>query len=82
MNVQSSVLLSAECGHRTWKLRPASAWRHAKEILIHTSDRIGDWQQRSAERRMLMTLDERVLGDLGLSRDSADAEASKPFWQV
>jgi uncharacterized protein YjiS (DUF1127 family) len=43
---------------------------------------VGAWQQRSAERRMLMTLDERVLGDLGLNRDSVDAEASKPFWKM
>ena len=82
MNVQSSVLHSVGCEHRIWKLRPASPWQNAKEILIHAFDQIGDWQQRSAERRMLMTLDERVLGDLGLSRDSVDAEASKPFWKV
>lgn len=82
MSVQSSVLMSAGCGHRIWKQHPASVWHHTKEILIRAFDRIGDWQQRSAERRMLMTLDDRVLGDLGLSRDSVDAEASKPFWKV
>jgi len=82
MNVQSSVLLNTGCGHRIGNQRPASAWHHAKEILIYSLDRVGEWQQRSAERRMLMTLDERVLGDLGLNRDSVDAEASKPFWRV
>lgn len=82
MNAQSSVLLHAECGHRIGTQRPASPWRNAKEILIQALDRVGDWHQRAAERRMLMTLDARVLGDLGLNRDSVDAEASKPFWRV
>jgi len=82
MNVQSSVLLHAECEHRIGQQLPASLWRSAKEILILALDRVGDWHQRAAERRMLMRLDDRVLGDLGLNRDSVDAEASKPFWKV
>ena len=82
MNGQSSVLLNPGCGHLIGRQRPASSWHHAKAILIQTLDRVGDWHQRAAERRMLMTLDDRVLGDLGLNRDSVDAEASKPFWKV
>jgi uncharacterized protein YjiS (DUF1127 family) len=82
MNGQSSVLLNAGCGHRIGQRHPASLWHHAKEILIHALDAVGDWQERAAERHRLMTLDERALGDLGLNRDSVDAEASKPFWRV
>lgn len=38
------------------------------------------WQRRHQERRFLMTLDERTLKDIGLTRADIDAEASKPFW--
>jgi len=82
MNGQSSVLLNPGCGHLIGRQRPASSWHHAKEILIHALDALGDWQERAAERRALMTLDDRALHDLGLNRGSADAEASKPFWRL
>ena len=82
MNGQSSVLLNAGCGHRIGQQRPASQWHRAKEILIRALDLIGDWQERVTERHRLMTLDDRALGDLGLNRGSADAEACKPFWRA
>ena len=82
MTAQSSVLLNADCGLRTEQEPATSLWCRTQEIFIRTLDRLGEWQQRAAERRMLMTLDDRVLGDLGLNRDSVDAEASKPFWKM
>jgi uncharacterized protein YjiS (DUF1127 family) len=82
MNGQSSVLPNPGFGHRIGRQLPASPWNHAKEILIHALDALGDWQVRAAERRTLMTLDDRALHDLGMNRGSADAEASKPFWRL
>jgi uncharacterized protein YjiS (DUF1127 family) len=43
--------------------------------------RMTEWQQRVAGRRELMSLTERDLRDIGISRSDAEAEASKPFWQ-
>lgn len=39
------------------------------------------WQDRVSGRRHLMALDERTLGDLGLSRCDAEREGAKPFWR-
>jgi uncharacterized protein YjiS (DUF1127 family) len=43
--------------------------------------RFSEWQQRSAGRRELMSLTERDLRDIGISRSEAEAEANKPFWE-
>jgi len=40
-----------------------------------------EWRRRSRSRRDLMTLNERELWDIRLSRSDAVQEASKPFWQ-
>jgi uncharacterized protein YjiS (DUF1127 family) len=39
-----------------------------------------DWQERERQRHHLRQLDDRLLGDIGLSRADAVREASKPFW--
>lgn len=39
------------------------------------------WQERHAQRRALLALDDDMLKDIGLSRAEAWQEASKPFWQ-
>jgi uncharacterized protein YjiS (DUF1127 family) len=43
--------------------------------------RIAQWRQRVAGRRELMTLTDRDLHDIGVTRSEAEAEASKPFWE-
>jgi uncharacterized protein YjiS (DUF1127 family) len=40
----------------------------------------GEWRRRSRSRRELMGLDEITLADVGLTRGTADMEATKPFW--
>jgi len=40
-----------------------------------------EWRRRSAERRALLTLDERDLHDIGITRADALWEAQKPFWR-
>ena len=42
------------------------------------------WNSRSQQRRTLGELveqDERMLRDIGVSREAARGEAAKPFWQ-
>ncbi len=39
------------------------------------------WRQRSKQRSALENLDNRLLNDIGLSREQAVKETSKPFWQ-
>ncbi|MGB0696668.1 MAG: DUF1127 domain-containing protein [Rhodospirillaceae bacterium] len=34
------------------------------------------------QRRDLASLDDRMLADIGYSRSEADAEASRPFWDL
>jgi len=38
------------------------------------------WYHRHKERAQLSYLDDRLLKDVGLSRDQVSAEVSKPFW--
>ena len=39
------------------------------------------WQQRAGQRRHLMELDDRMLGDIGLSRADVHREGTKAFWR-
>jgi uncharacterized protein YjiS (DUF1127 family) len=40
-----------------------------------------DWLARHNQRRALMALDERMLRDIGLTRDEVTREGSKPMWR-
>ncbi|MBI1776577.1 MAG: DUF1127 domain-containing protein [Proteobacteria bacterium] len=40
------------------------------------------WQRRASERRHLLSMDDRLLQDLGVSRLDVEFEASKPFWRA
>ena len=39
------------------------------------------WQERASQRRLLASLEDRMLKDVGISRADAEREASKPFWR-
>ena len=39
------------------------------------------WQDRAQERAHLASLEDHLLGDMGISRAQADHEAAKPFWR-
>ena len=41
-----------------------------------------EWRGRARSRNELMGLNDRVLQDIGVSRCTADFEASKPFWMA
>jgi uncharacterized protein YjiS (DUF1127 family) len=57
------------------------ASRDIEPLLIRVADRLADWQDRRAGRRLLMTLDDRALRDISLDRATADEEYRKPFWR-
>ena len=48
-------------------------WRIAARLL-----RLYD---RQSQRRALLELDDRMLADIGLSREQAQTEGRKPFWR-
>jgi uncharacterized protein YjiS (DUF1127 family) len=41
-----------------------------------------EWRQRARSRRELMSLDDRELWDVGLTRTDAGKECNKPFWHA
>lgn len=47
-------------------------------FLLHT---LKCWHQRTRQRTALAALDNRLLDDVGISRDEATREIHKPFWQ-
>jgi uncharacterized protein YjiS (DUF1127 family) len=40
------------------------------------------WLDRHHQRQSLLELDDHMLRDIGISRNDAEAEAKKPFWQL
>ncbi len=38
--------------------------------------------ERQRQRRALRQLDDRLLDDIGITREAAEREAAKPFWQA
>ena len=50
-------------------------------LMQRALDMLLTWQERERQRRQLMTLDTRILSDMGISRADAVAEYGKPFWR-
>lgn len=40
------------------------------------------WEERRRTRKALHELDDYLLKDLGLTREEAHREATRPFWQI
>ena len=57
-------------------LRSLSCW------LIRLLELPGNWRDRARQRRALLTLDDRLLSDIGVSRAEVDVEGEKPFWRA
>ena len=41
-----------------------------------------EWRRRAHSRREIVMLDDRTIGDLGISRSQVEFEAQKPFWRA
>ena len=50
-------------------------WSQVKHSFV-------EWRHRARSRAELETLSDRVLQDIGMSRCTANFEASKPFWMA
>ena len=68
----------------TCALRAARAPRRDRGLQKFASvavDRLLRWQELARQRRILLTLDERMLKDIGITRADAEHEAGRPFWR-
>jgi uncharacterized protein YjiS (DUF1127 family) len=65
----------------SWRQWLGTGFRKAGRDLLELFEVVAVWSQRARERRQLLTLDERMLKDIGASRVDAWQEASKPFWR-
>ena len=69
--------------------RAASNLNHASARFVHSVDaavenafdRFLAWQRRHKDRMHLLSLDDRMLRDIGVTLADVDREASKPFWR-
>lgn len=50
--------------------------------VIRLVDTVFEWNERDRQRRHLMSLDDQMLRDIGVSRTDAAREGRKPFWQA
>lgn len=41
-----------------------------------------EWQRRAEMRQRMLRLDDRMLDDIGVTREQVETEAGKPFWKA
>ncbi len=64
------------------RLAFVAAWRHAPaNALRGIFDLLLEWQERARSRHHLQQIDDRLLADMGLTRDMVEAEIRKPVWR-
>lgn len=51
-------------------------------VLVRVLDRFFAWRERARSRRVLLSLDERMLRDIGIDRATAAQEGGRPFWDA
>ena len=62
-------------------LAPRVWLNSAVTLAKRALDAVLTWQAREIQRRQLITLDARLLTDMGMRRADAVAEYEKPFWR-
>jgi uncharacterized protein YjiS (DUF1127 family) len=60
-------------------MSPARTLRDAGVRLVLALLR---WRELAQQRRRLLTLDDRMLKDIGITRADARREGARPFWDV
>lgn len=53
----------------------------AKPALLRAVDTVLLWHERMKGRRVLASLDDRMLRDVGIDQATARRESSMPFWR-
>lgn len=61
--------------------RTSRHWLHVYS-LHSVRATLESWFQRARQRRQLLSLSDRMLKDIGISRADAVAEGEKPFWRT
>ena len=56
-------------------------WITLRLWLISAFSMTSAWMERTKERRQLISLNDTMLKDLGISRADAEREYRKPFWR-
>ena len=80
MKVQALAMLPRLTDLHPGSLVPASrTGRRARPSLWQ---RIVNWNSVARDRRRLLELDARMLEDIGLTREDAYREATRPFWDI
>lgn len=55
-------------------------WRGANSPAVRLLERLLSWSDRLRQRRQLLSMDDHLLKDIGLTRADIQSEAGKPFW--
>lgn len=64
------------------RIAPAfDAARTAGRAVAALFDTIATWSERRRQRRVLESMPDYLLSDIGLSRADAEQEGDKPFWK-
>ena len=74
-----------ESSSRRPRVSAPNAWTrfvHAVDSRLEPAvDKLLLWQRRHKDRQHLLSLDDRLLRDIGISCADVENEASKPFWR-
>jgi uncharacterized protein YjiS (DUF1127 family) len=72
--------------HNTCAFRHATGWRSPGDALMRPlrqmAHEVHSWIDRSRQRPALQDRDDRLLNDIGLSRNEAKRECAKLFWRT
>ncbi|WP_022963990.1 DUF1127 domain-containing protein [Halopseudomonas pelagia] len=69
-----------EQGGQEYARSPRRLTGQAKALMLAVVRRVQRWQRLAYERRLLGSLDQHQLRDIGISRAEAQRESARPFW--
>ncbi len=80
IDCNTTISLAAEQHDLTLRAVGARFAASVKEAIIGVFMVLQNWQVRALMRHRMADLDERLLDDIGLTREQVETEAEKPFW--
>jgi uncharacterized protein YjiS (DUF1127 family) len=80
MKAQGIAVLPSLAGLPYGNLAPTPVARRAPRPSFW--QRLASWSRVASERRRLLELDAHILKDIGLTREEAYREATRPFWDT